>query len=146
MIERKSITVCREMRTRERGGTILAAALIVFAIVSMTLFAVMQGLVSHQRRLNAGFYAVQADCLADAGLARAKAQLRKNSAYHGETWAVPAEELNGIDAAVVTIEVKQPSGNEKTFTIHSQADFPADTTLRAQKSRDAEFTLSQGEP
>jgi Tfp pilus assembly protein PilX len=134
-------TFVRRRRPSDRRGFMLASALIVFCIVVVTLFAVLQGLVSQQRQLRASEHAVQADYLAEAGLARAKVQLGKSSLYRGETWRLSATELDGLDAGVVSIEVKQQPNTEKTFTIQTQADFPSDSTYRARKSREAEFTL-----
>ena len=119
----------------------MASALIIFVVVVVTLFAILQGLISEQRQLRAGEPAVQADYLAEAGLARAKAQLGKDPAYRGETWSVAADDLNGIDAGSVLIEVKPEAETERVFTIQTQADFPHDSTYRARKSREAKFTL-----
>ncbi len=78
-----------------RRGAILAAAMVEFVLVAAILFAVLQSVVSHHRRLITGRQQLQSQWLAQAGFDRAVAQLRKSADYRGETWHVPATDLEG---------------------------------------------------
>lgn len=67
----------------------------------------------------------QAEWLAEAGAARASARLAKELAYHGETWTIPAAELESGDPATVEIRVSLDEKRPAARKIEVTADFPA---------------------
>jgi Tfp pilus assembly protein PilX len=121
---------------KNRRGAILAAALLAFFAATAILFAVLQSVVSHHRQLRNQLVQLQAQSLAQAGVERALAQLRATNAYHGETWKIPAEELNDDSNAAVEILVEAVSDHPNDRHIQITAAYPDDPIHRAQQSRE----------
>jgi type II secretory pathway component PulK len=136
----RSHCMTRETAMLRRKGVVLAAALIAFAVVTATLFAILKGVASQHHELQREMQVVQADYLADAGLQRALTQLQRDSSYHGETWRLSEDEFDGVTSGTVLIEVNRSSGNDAAITIRSQADYPNDEIHRIRKTR--EITIS----
>jgi type II secretory pathway component PulK len=127
----------------KRRGIVLVAALVAFAVVVATLFGILQLVVAHARQQRSEVQSIQSAYLADAGIARAQAQLRGDATYRGETWLVPAEMLDGNDVGKVVIEIALTAGNANRMNIKSQADFPDDPFRRARTVRKATFSLTK---
>lgn len=76
----------------------------------------------------------QADWLVEAGLNRAAAQLGRSGSYTGETWPLPAAQLDGSRGATIHIDVKADS-DPKFRRVHVAAELQGQsgTTVRAAK-------------
>src|SRR5688572_11062474 len=72
---------------RTRRGTILIVVMVMLLVAASIAGAVMRGMLLDARQLATDRQAMQADRLAEAGLARAKARLAADSGYAGEEWA-----------------------------------------------------------
>lgn len=86
----------------KRRGVALAVALVTLLVVSLVAAAVLQSLVAAQRQSRQEAWALQAEWLAEAGLARGEWQLARDAAYDGETWLAPV--ADSADSAEATPE------------------------------------------
>jgi type II secretory pathway component PulK len=121
-----------------RQGVALVAAVVAFALAATILFYLLKTTLDQQRQMLLHRQEVQADWLAAAGIDRAIAQLKEFPDYTGETWRIPAEQLNNTTPAEVVIKVKTSDlVNQRKITV--QADYPADTIHRSRKTRSTQW-------
>jgi hypothetical protein len=76
----------------------------------------------------------EANWLVEAGIDRAAAQLGRSRAYTGETWRLPAEQVEGSRGATVRIEIK-PDADPKfrRVAVTVALEGISGTTVRAAK-------------
>ncbi len=117
-----------------RSGVILVVAMICLFLAS-ALVATLLKMTAAQRRFGEmDAAALQADWLADSALDRAAAMLAENSDYPGETWSVPAEDLDGRHPGRVTIEVVPVKAGSR-HELKVIAQYPAEGRLTAQRTK-----------
>jgi type II secretory pathway component PulK len=116
---------------------VLAAALVEFLVAAAILFAVLQDVVRHHRQLLTGRQQLQTQWLAQAGVDRAMAQLRKSADYRGETWRVPPDELDGVAAAEVKIRLENVADQPDDLRLTVDAQYPTDSIHSSQQTREA---------
>jgi hypothetical protein len=126
-----------------RRGAVLAAALVEFVVASAILFAVLQNVVRHHRQLMTGRQQIQAQWLAQAGIDRAIAQLRKSPDYRGETWRIPPDELDGNSQAQVEIHLDSFADHPADLHLTVVADYPADSIHTSRQTRESTIHLKQ---
>lgn len=125
----------------KRRGVILILVLACLAIASVLLITgIKLALSSHHVARTFG-WSVQAQWLAESGLERAAAQLAADADYSGETWKIPADNLGGADAGIVTIEVKPVTGQTNRRLVKVQSDFPDDPQDRVRYSKELTLEL-----
>ena len=78
---------------------------------------------------------LQAEWLAEAGLERAGAKLAAARDYTGETWTVPAEDLDARDAGLIAIQVEPVPDHPTRRRVTIVADFPRDADQRARQRK-----------
>lgn len=131
-------------RRQRRTGAILAVAIVCIAIALMLATALSRAAVVQHRQSQQGIHQQQTLWLAESGLQRAIFQLRKSPDYAGETWEVPANELDSTHTGLVTIRV-QPSGSgDGKADLQVTAQFPADKITAATYTRTLVLTVSEG--
>jgi hypothetical protein len=86
---------------------------------------------------------LQAEWLAGSALDRAAARLADEPSYAGETWTIPADQLDGHHAASVLIEVRPVPGQPDRRTIRARADYPAVESRRARQSRETTIVIPE---
>jgi Tfp pilus assembly protein PilX len=128
-------------QSADRRGVVLAAALVAFLATAAVLFALLKTVVNHQREVRDQRQSLQAQALADAGIDRGVAQLRRSDAYRGETWHVPDSQLDGTATADVEIRVEAVADHPDQLHLFVQADYPSDPIHRARQSRQATIKL-----
>jgi hypothetical protein len=120
---------------KERRGVLTVAALVCLLVVMLIAAGVLRLVRSERGLLENEERRLQADWLVESGLERALARLGTEPAYRGETWSLPAEDLGGAAAAVVTVTVEPgPRAGERLLRV--QADYPRDAALRVRAHRD----------
>jgi len=103
----------------------------VLLLVTMGIAAaLMRAAIADIRQIVIDRWAMQADRLAEAGLARAAAMLGENDSYGGETWT---PELPSEESATVAIAVERTEGR---LTVTAVATYPSngDRPVRARRS------------
>jgi hypothetical protein len=108
----------------------------------MVLFAAwLRILATEHRHIRAASHSVQAEFLADSGVARAVAQLAANANYTGETWQIDARTLAATAGATVTIRVAAVGDQPRARRLTVAAEFPSTGTQRARRTRQITIEL-----
>lgn len=124
---------------RTRPGFVLVTVIVVI-VLALTLFGVWaKSAISQRRGLDGIAARMQAERLAESGVARAIERLAAAPDYTGETWSIPADELQRRDSAEVRIQVRT-SGDE--VRISATADFPAGDARRARVTKQVDVLRS----
>ena len=114
--------------TRHRGGAVMALVLVVLVLMSALMGEFIRRAVRERRQLRQEFHYQQTVQLAEAGLLRLSRQIRSDSDYQGEVWAIPAGRIHPENSGVVEIQVIQ---DRATVT----ARYPANKNLPMQITR-----------
>ncbi|MCI0360520.1 MAG: hypothetical protein L0211_18745 [Planctomycetaceae bacterium] len=119
-----------------RRAAALVMAMVALLVVTMIAGALVQALIAGHRQSRRYGDQLQAEWLADAGLARAALKLKGDSAYQGETWQAPVsmDAADAADAGQVTITV-DPLAKK----IIVEAVYPADEFRRVLARREADL-------
>jgi type II secretory pathway component PulK len=128
------------LRTRRRGVALVLvlACLFVVALVGMAL---LRSAANQYRQLRLERQRLQAFWLAESGVLRAAARLNGPTDYSGETWNIPAAELDGDSAGSVRIEVQMVPDQPKQRLVLVEAHFPDKADLGAVQRRRILITL-----
>ncbi|MCA9064598.1 MAG: hypothetical protein KDA96_16115 [Planctomycetaceae bacterium] len=123
-------------RGRPRSGMAAAVVVVVLLLMSAMLVYQVQGVLRERRQLRRERYRIQAELLAEAGLARAALQLNNDPEYREENWRVSAEALPSDGEAEVAIAVTP----EHVCTVVTLYPLSEDTksqvdTVRVTRSR-----------
>lgn len=129
-----------------RPGAVLVVVLICTLLASVILGTLLQLAATGRRQSRVHARSLQADWLAESGIERAAAQLSTNPDYKGETWQIPAEEINGRHAGIVKIEIGPLTGYAEKRNVLIRADFPAGDLQRIRKSKQIVINLSHSIP
>ncbi|HZW32326.1 MAG TPA: hypothetical protein VFF52_16555 [Isosphaeraceae bacterium] len=121
-------------RPHSRGLTVVVV-LVCLIIITIMAGAVLKAGLTQREQVKAQEHRLQAEWLAESGLQRALARLTADPGYKGETWEVPARDLDSADDALVAITVEPARGGAHGRTVRVQADYPRDPTRRARHSR-----------
>jgi Tfp pilus assembly protein PilX len=125
----------------KRRGMILILILACLTIAAALLIVGVKLALSNHRFTQTFRWNMQAQCLAESGMDRAAAQLSADADYSGETWKIPAEQLGGEAAGIVTIEVKPIEGQTNRRLVKVQSDFPDDPQDRVRYSKELTLEL-----
>ncbi len=109
-----------------RRGAALVMAMVALLVVTLVAGALVRSLVASHRQSHRYADELQAQWLAEAGLARAAAKLQADANYPGEVWNVPlGDNSDSADSGQVTISVK-----DTTKRITVEAVYPTDEHRR----------------
>jgi hypothetical protein len=70
-------------------------------------------------------------------------RLSTSGGYAGETWNIPANELNGPAPGVVRIVVETPARQPRRRRVRVEADYPANSDTRARQSKEVSWDLDR---
>lgn len=124
-----------------RRGLAIVPALVCLVLVTLLCGAMLRqahtqrGLARDEQRR------MQAEWLAESGLARASARLAADPGYQGETWEIPARALGGPSSGVVRIKVVPGGGRPTRRRVRVEADFPREDVHRARLSKQLTIDL-----
>jgi hypothetical protein len=120
---------------RARPGFVLVTIVVVIAL-AMSLFGLWaKAAIGQHRWLDVAALQMQAERLAEAGIARAVDRHTADPEYSGETWTIPAAELQSRGPAEVRIQI-EATGDELHVSV--TADFPAGADRRARVTKNIE--------
>jgi hypothetical protein len=141
---------------RPRRGMTVVAILICLVVVTLVSGAVLKVGLAHKAGVRAQERRLQAEWLANSGLARAFARLAVDRDYAGEVWSIAAADLGLAQgpsssaaaksdqaAARVTIIVDRAAPGAKSRRLRVQADYPADEPGRSRHSRELLIDLEK---
>jgi type II secretory pathway pseudopilin PulG len=121
-------------KQRPRGLTAVAV-LVCLIIITMVAGALLKVTFAQRDETRVQERRLQAQWLADAGIQRALARLDADPGYSGETWEIPARDLDSADGAAVAITVTPAPGDPKHRQIRVQADYPRNPPSRARSTK-----------
>ena len=121
-----------------RRGAAVVFVLVVLLVISMFAASLVRATFAIYRQRERLELRAQTVRLAEAGLARARQQLRADPAYRGETWQLTNGELGEGRQGQVRIEpvTDQPAGQVKQF--RAIAEFPVDSPLVTRATLETE--------
>lgn len=121
-------------RFGNRGSVVVAVVVCLVAITTICGALLRVGL-AERRTLRAEEHRLQAEWLAESGIARAAARLAASNDYAGETWEVPAELMGGASPGLVKIVVTAVESEPRDRLVIVQADYPSGTDRRSRLSK-----------
>jgi Tfp pilus assembly protein PilX len=125
-------------RPGAKRGFVLIVVIVLLSLC-VTLFGVWARAVLRERsRVANQQLQAQAVRLAEAGVHRAIVRLAADGKYQGETWSVPASDLDKTHAAEVRIRIVPNDGDGKT-RYEATAEFPVGKLHRAQFTKSVEL-------
>ncbi len=133
-------------RHQNRRGVALALALACLVLIVLVLGGLLRRVAEARLVVRAEERRLQADWLADSGLARAAARLAADPSYAGETWNLPAATLGGAEPAVVAITIQPEPAAPDRRRVRVQADYPPDPPRRARRTRTTTITIAADRP
>lgn len=107
-----------------RRGTMLVFAMIALLVTTMIGASLMRTTVVSMRQIQREQQQVQAHWLAEAGCQRALAKIHSDKQYVGETWDVPAEQLQSSAGATVRITIDGEIAESTARTVIAIAEYP----------------------
>lgn len=119
-----------------RRGTVLVVLVVLLLVAVSIAGAVLRAVLLDARQFATDRQAVQADRLAEAGLARAAARLAGDPSYSGEEWMV---ELAAGERATVVITLAESGGRR---TVEAAAVYPAGSDRAVRSRRSAVLTTN----
>lgn len=127
---------------RERGVVLLLALACLAAIAGMLLLAARRA-TANRRELRRAERLQQVDWLLASALNRARAALARNASYNGEVWSIPAEELDGHDAAFAAIRVDAVAADSRPRIIEVELVLGPNSATPIRRFRRAGFSLEE---
>lgn len=122
---------------RARRGAALMIALVTLLVVMLLTAATLRSIVAAHRQQRINCDQLQAEWLAEAGLARAAAQLVLNGDYPGETWRVSTGDAQlAENTGIVKIQIKAVEKSSGQRRIDVVAQYPDHLTRRAMVIRE----------
>lgn len=131
------------VRTSRRPAMVSVVVLIALIVVAIACAALLKVALARRDAVRIEERRLQAAWLAESGLERASARLASQADYPGETWTIPTEDLGGRGTGSILIRVEKPPGHPERRTVHVQADYPANATIRSRESREMTVTIPQ---
>ncbi len=129
-----------------RRATLVIAVLVCLTLVTVLAGVWMKLLAVERRQIRNQQGTMQAEYLAEAGLARAIRALDADAAYAGEVWQPSAESLGANTSAQVTITVAATPDAPSSRVISVAAAFPETGPHRALRSVQQTIQLPIQEP
>lgn len=131
-------------KSQGRRGAALVMALVAITVLTIIGGALLRLAVVETKTVDLQQRERQARRLAEAGVARAAAQLKADSKYHGETWSLTGATALPGGPAQVAIEVSVISDKPGWRRVTAAADYPSGATARARQRQTAEFEVNGG--
>ena len=123
---------------KNRRGTILVVILVCFVVASVVFTLLLKSVAAERRAMETRLWSAQAQWLAEAALERAAARLAADANYTGETWTIPAEELDG-NSGVARIRVEAIADRPGHRQVSVEADYPDDPQHRSRCTKQIEM-------
>lgn len=114
----------RSSIARKRQGAILIIAMVALLLSSALCTAMLKTALAERRLTQREQQRMQSVWLAESGVERAAASLASNARYQGETWSVPAKELDGTHSARIVIAVANDPEHAGHRRVTVTANFP----------------------
>jgi hypothetical protein len=121
---------------RNPRGMVLIVLLVCLAVAAALIAGAAKIALSSHRATQVASWSAEARWLAESAAERAAAKLAAEKDYSGETWTIPAAELDGQDSGVVRIQVKPVAQFKNRRIVKIEADFPVDPVHFARQEKE----------
>jgi hypothetical protein len=108
----------------ERRGSIAIVVMVCLVVIAMLSGVLLRLGLAGREVIRGEERRLQAEWLAESGVARASARLAEAPAYPGETWERSAEQMAGPAPGLVTIAVETPDGKPNQRRVRVVAEYP----------------------
>ena len=125
-----------------RRGAVLAVLIMSLAVAGVLAAGVARMFAARRQLQTKQEQHLQAALLAEAGIARAAAQLANDPNFTGETWAISADELGGERRAQVQLTIAAVDGSPAERRIVSQAALGDDAETVVKYTREATMEIA----
>jgi len=109
--------------------------MICLLISTLILGALLKTAVAHRRQMLTEEQRMQADWLAESAVERATHRLQIDVNYPGETWNIPAADLNGRDSGRVRITVRKADKGSDGHRVTVEAVYPVGTERQVKRTK-----------
>jgi type II secretory pathway component PulK len=123
--------------SKPRRAAVLALVLACLFLMILLSAQLAASALQKHRRLQQRALEQQAAWVAESALARSAAQLRRDPDYAGETWTIPAADLDGRHEAEAVISVSTVETSADARRIQVEAHYPNDPVRRMTAVRAA---------
>jgi type II secretory pathway component PulK len=127
MMQHFDRNLAEKAKTKTRStsrGFILIAVLVCLAVTAMLIAVVTKSLFRENDQIRTDRFRLQAGWLAESALERSFVRLSVDGKYKGEVWKVPADELDGRHAGLVTIAVEEVASEQGKRRVRAEVRFP----------------------
>lgn len=130
---------------QHRRGAVSVWAIVCLVLVAALSASLAKLAIAGSRRMIQERRRVQADWLVQSGWSLALSQLRKDPAYTGETWEIPAADLGGADPGWVGIKVTGPAADapDGKHQLQVVAEFPARSDHKVRVTRNGTWKATK---
>lgn len=130
--------------SQRRRGTTLILSMVVLMLIAALTASMVSAIGNARKRSRIARQDAQAACLADAAVSRTVARLARDPAHVGETWDIPADQLEGVGPARVSIQVVRPEGGrDDVRTVRVRAELLGRSDLPTRSSREVNVRVGR---
>lgn len=113
----------------------MIVAIVCLSLIVLLLGTLLRMAVTLRRQARFEQNRHQAECLAESGVERAAYQLVMDADYRGETWRLGSDEMGGMQAGQVTIEVDTAAPDTAQRRVTVEAMYPAEGRTFARHTK-----------
>ncbi len=128
-------------QSANRRGVMLLATVICLAVVTTISGVIIQGMIIRHRQSRSEQDQLQALWLTESAAQRALSRLMETD-YQGETWRIPANQIDRKHAGQVIIKVTRMETDHGVAIVDVQADLVAGKVDRVRHSRRFQFSVA----
>jgi len=128
-------TIRTSDRSGPRRGAILLMVMICLLIATLILGTLLKTAMTHRRQMRSEQMRMQADWLVESAIERAVHHLETDPNYQGETWTIPAADLNNRDSGRVRIAIRKPADGSAGRILNVEAIYPVGTPRQAKRTK-----------
>lgn len=128
---------------RRRTGAVLAIVVMALLVVMLLGAAICQTFLSEQQSYRLRESRLQTLWILESAAQRGIRRRTSDEAYRGETWDIPADDLDGVHPGRAVIRVEEVTEPQDRQRLIIEVQYPADAVQRVVFQREL-FTVSPG--
>ncbi len=132
-----------EGRRPNRRAAVMIIILVCFIVAAAMFVMLGRQAVAERRASETQLWTAQAQWIAEAAVERAAARLVADAKYTGETWAIPAAEMDGKQSGKASIHVENVAARPDSRLVRVEADYPDDPVHRARWTKEIIIDLKK---
>ena len=132
----------RSRLTTQPRGLVLIAVMVCLALFVLLGGVLMKLALTEQRQARVEERRAQVQWIAESCVERAVARLAESAEYSGETWQVPAAQLDADDRCSVRIEVERDPARERARLVRVVAEFETNGQRVVRRTKEIKLELN----